>query len=129
MGDRDAASRLGRRHTRRRLTRRAIPQGVPLEISALSLQYVKVPIAATKNGAKADPTADAVKMAFPSIDAEPDTWITGSWESTGTKHFARCLVGPAGAIELERGYYDVYVQIQDDPETPVVKATDTLQVY
>lgn len=91
--------------------------------------YVKVPIAATKNGGTADPTADAVQMAFPSIDEDPVTWYPGSWESVGTKHYARCLVGPGGAVALAKGFYDVYARIQDDPETPVVEATDTLQVY
>lgn len=98
------------------------------EISVKSLEYVKVQITATRNGAAVDPTPDTVKLAFPAVGTDPTTWYTGSWETASGIYYARCLVGPGGTVTLAEGYYDVYVQVTDSTEVPVKKATDTLQV-
>lgn len=94
-----------------------------------SLGYVKVQISATINGTPANPTTDTVRMAFPTTGADPTTWYPAAWETQGTLYFARCLVGPGGAVTLPIGFYDVYVQVVDSPEIPVVKATDTLEIF
>lgn len=94
-----------------------------------SLGYVKVQITATINGATANPTSDQVRMAFPTTGADPTTWYTASWETQGALYFARCLVGPGGTVTLPIGFYDVYVQVTDSPEIPVVKASDTLEIF
>ena len=93
------------------------------EISAESLEYVKVWVDAHRSGVSFDPTGDVVEMAFttgPNIE-EAD-WQEGSWETIGRKYYARCLVGPSGTIELDEGSYQVWVRITDNPEIPVLKA-------
>lgn len=95
-----------------------------MKLSALSLEYVKVPVAVTINGLAFDPHLDTVKMAFPVRGINPVTgdWKTATWESDGAGGWlARCLVGPAGTITLVAGPYDVWVQITDAPEVPIRK--------
>lgn len=96
----------------------------PLSLSALTLEYVKVAVAATVNGSAIDPTADAVQMAFPLAGVDPISgdWKTASWETVSGIYYARCLVGPAGTITLAANLYDVWVKVTDTPETPVRKA-------
>jgi len=92
------------------------------EISAVSLEYVLVPVAARASGADVDPTGDTVTMAFMLGDAAPvdGDMKTASWETDATTtpptYFARCLVGPSGAVELKPGRYTVWVKITDSPE-------------
>ena len=93
------------------------------EISSESLEYVKVWVDAKRSGVSFDPTGDNVEMAFTTgPDVEEADWNESSWETIGRKYYARCLVGPGGAIELEDGSYEVWVRITDDPEIPVLKA-------
>lgn len=101
--------------------------GTPLTISSLSLEYVKVLVEASKAGAVINPTGDVVQLAFPVQGVAPATgdWKTGSWETaappntTTTEYWARCLVGPSGAVALPAGRYDIWVKITDSPEVPV----------
>lgn len=97
-------------------------------ISHLSTEYIRVPVIATENGNAVDPTADVVQMAFPAHNTEPATWFTASWETAGSLHFARCLIGPAGVTTLAAGLYDVHTKIADSPEIPVKRA-GLLEVY
>lgn len=95
-----------------------------LEISSLSVQYVKVPVRATVNGQPHDPTGDVVQIAIVGHDVTPAPadWHTGSWETTPQgEYLARLLVGP-GQLPLAVGFYDVWVKIVDNPETPVLEA-------
>lgn len=97
---------------------------VDLTVSVLSTEYVKVPIRATVNGAPYDPTADVVDFAIVIHNATPGVgdWNTGGWETTTQgEHLARVLIGPA-ALALPTGFYDVYVKVVDNPETPVLLA-------
>jgi hypothetical protein len=95
-----------------------------ITMSALSTQYVQVPIDTTFNGTPYNPTADAVAMAFmPSPPgAAPGTsdWKTGRWATLAPASWAaRCLVGPAtGGVALAVGVYTIWVQITDNPEIP-----------
>lgn len=102
-----------------------------LEISALSLEYVKVPVNAIVDGAPYDPTTATVKLAFKPLGVAPQAgdWQTGSWEtaSGGTssaRYWARCLVGPGGTITLPVGQYVVWVQVNAVAagEEPVLEA-------
>jgi len=95
-----------------------------LEISTASLQYVKVPILATKGGVSFDPSGDTVQMAFGTSEhiGESPTWCTASWEDAASGHLARCLVGTGGAATLTAGTYWVFVKVTDSPEAPVVMA-------
>lgn len=103
---------------------------MPLALSAQSTVYVKVPVTATVNGAAVDPTTDTVALAFPVSGVTPasDDWHTGSWETSGTTHYARLLVGPNGALNLAAGSFDVWVKVTDNPEQPV-NQVDTLTIY
>ena len=99
------------------------------EISAVSLEYVKVPVSAREDGAVVDPTADTVQMAFlTSGSPGVSDWKSGSWETDATTnpdtYYARCLVGPSGGtITLTAGStYQVWVKVTDNPETPVKRA-------
>lgn len=104
-------------------------------IHTSSLEYVKVPVDAELDGSPHDPTADIVQFAFVGIaDAGPDAgdWVVGSWETDGSAggvvYKARCLVGPAGAVALAAGRYQIFVKVTDNPEAPVKKAPNLLRV-
>ncbi len=90
-----------------------------LQISSQSRQYVRVPIS-DANGH--DPTSDMVAMAFPTPGMEPSIYISGDWATLAGIYYARCLVGPGGAVQLDPGFYEVFVKITDNPEIPVLNA-------
>lgn len=97
------------------------------EISASSVEYVRVPVYAKASGSVVDPTGDTVVMAFMASTAAPGVsdWKTASWETDATTEpdtfFARCLVG--SAVTLTAGTtYHVWVKVTDNPETPVKRA-------
>ena len=98
--------------------------------SALSTEYVRVAI-----DAGTDPTADTVQMAFPLAGSQPVTgdWKAATWRSSTSTdpdtYYVRCLVGPGpgGLITLNNGLYDVYVKVNDNPET-VVRNTGALAI-
>jgi hypothetical protein len=90
-----------------------------LQVSSASKQYVRVPVTETSGG---DPTTDAVAFAFPSPNQEPVTFYTGSWTTEAGIYYAQCLIGPGTPTILAVAFYDVYVKISDNPETPVLLA-------
>ena len=93
-----------------------------LTISALSTEYVKVPVAATESGVDVNPVTDALEMALmlPGYIPTDDDWFTGSWEVDSGTYYARVLVGPDGGVAtLSRGLYEVYIKVADNPETVV----------
>ena len=90
-----------------------------LSISSASRQYVRVPISEATG---ADPTTDPVSLSFPTTGVEPTVFVVGNWRTVGGIHYAQALVGPGGSITLPVGFYDVYVQITDNPEIPVLLA-------
>lgn len=98
------------------------------QISAASLEYVRVPVRGTTDGAVVDPTGSTVEMAFLRGAAAPgdSDWKTASWDTdTGTTpitYRAQCLVGDGGAVELVAGTYRVWVRVTDSPEVPVKAA-------
>lgn len=100
----------------------------PKRIPASSKVYVRAKVSAKISGVWKDPTADAVKLAFMVGSTAPTSgdWQTGSWETdattTPTTYYARCLVGPGGTITLTAGTYEVWVQVTDSPEVPVLQA-------
>ena len=100
-----------------------------ITISHLSTPYVKVPVAARKNGAPYNPTSDSVQFAFmPTAVQVPVTadWVSGSWENVPTNiiypYNAQCLVGPSGSTVLTLGTYVMYLKVTDNPEIPVFTA-------
>lgn len=106
---------------------------MPTTISAASLEYVRVPVAATSAGAAVNPTADVVKMAFIAPEATPAAGDlkAASWDTDPTTtpptYRAQCLVGPGGTITLAAGLYVVWVQVTDSPEIPL-RPAGTLEV-
>lgn len=97
-----------------------------MELSALSTEYVRVPVIARENGTLVDPTGDIVEMAFvaPTVTPDGDDWNAAEWETDDDRYFARALVGPgAGAVAtLTVGEYAVWVKVTDNPENPVKRA-------
>ena len=93
--------------------------------STLGTYYYRSVIdAVLPSGTVIDPTSDAVNFAFCPTGISPQTdtdWFGGSWDSD-TPYVARCLVGPDGVAQLPVGRYDVFVQIIDDPEQPILTA-------
>ncbi len=92
-----------------------------MKILAISLEYVRVLVSASIDGATVDPTNDAVRFAFKTGGQQPSSgdFLAGSWEVIGGVPYARILVGPGGTIQLAAGRYDVYLKITDNPEVPV----------
>lgn len=104
-----------------------------LEISSLSLQYVKVPVTATLAGVAVNPTADVVQMAFPTPGTPPVTWYTAAWETDSTAsvpvYLARTTIGPGGTAALAPGTYEIWVKVTDNPEIPVLRSLARLEVF
>lgn len=100
------------------------------EMSTISLEYVKVPVSFTENGAVQDPTGDVVQMAFVASGSTPTgpDWVNASWETVGPRSFnARTLVGPTAKV-LVAGTYKVWVKITDSPEIPAKPAPGFLRI-
>jgi hypothetical protein len=99
-----------------------------VSMSRLSLQYILVPVNATKSGEPYNPTGDAVNFAFllnPGGVPQVSDWVAGSWDTLQNYNYpyaVKCLVGPGGAADLASGTYVVWVQIIDSPEIPVLIA-------
>jgi hypothetical protein len=94
--------------------------------SALSRQYVPFYVLPSAVVPLVNPTGDTVQFAFTLNGADPVTWYTGSWASTTAlingAYIALCLVGPGGAVTLNRGTWSCWIKITDDPEVPVIAA-------
>lgn len=103
-----------------------------IEMSSQSRQYVKVPVTAKLAGVLLNPTTDVVKMAFSPMGSAPSTWTSATWETdsstTPATYLARMMVGPGGTIQLARGTFDIWVQVTDNPEIPVVRSLSRLKI-
>lgn len=96
-------------------------------ISALSLQKVFVEVTTT---ATTDPTSDTVQVAVAPTYTQPATWVTGTWVKQAGVFFISVLIGPGSTLgALTAGIYNVWVKVTDNPEVPVMRATDTLTIY
>jgi hypothetical protein len=99
-------------------------------MSQLALEYVLIPVSATKSGSAYNPTGDSVQFAFmPTSTQVPQNtdWVPGSWDANTSNvlypYTAKCLVGPGSpAITLGLGTYVIYLKITDNPEIPVLVA-------
>jgi hypothetical protein len=107
---------------------------VTLALSSQSTMYVKTRVTATVNGVAYNPTADVVGFAFLPVRTPPTsttTFYPGSWETSNSVYYARCLVGPnvstAAGWPSQVGTWTVWVKIVDNPETPIL-SVDTLIV-
>lgn len=88
-------------------------------ISSLSTEYLRVPVRLVEAGVVQDPTALVVEFAFEEGDAEPTTWVAGSWETAGDTYYGRVLVGPTGTINPGDGTWWLWIRVTDSPEKPV----------
>lgn len=104
-----------------------------VSISALSTEYVEVPVRAWSAGLPYNPTSDAVQMAFITGQGEPQPsdWRPASWAWTTVIngwYAAQCLVGPQnGGVSLAVGRYSLWVKVTDNPAIPV-RVTGTLTI-
>jgi hypothetical protein len=114
-----------------------MPQPTNVRIPAVSTEFVRVQVSASKNGLTYNPTSDNVYFAYTALNVEPtgissppsgSVWTQGQWETVGSTYIACGLVGPIGGTVLAVGTYSIWVFISDNPETPVRNA-GTLQVY
>jgi hypothetical protein len=102
-------------------------------LSALSTEYIQIPVAAVVNGEAYDPTGDTVQFAFKPIGADPGNtdWTGGSWASltpVNGFYYAQCLVGPQnGGTVLPVATYAIWIKVTDNPEVPV-RSPGLLQV-
>lgn len=99
-----------------------------LSISALSKEFVVIPVAVTEaDGDPANPTNAVVEIAFVAADTDPieADWFDAEWETVGTTYYAKVLVGPTSSTITFTAdtTYDVYVRVSDSPERPVLRAT------
>lgn len=99
-------------------------------INPLSTEFIRVPVAATENGAAIDVSLQDVEMAVIPTATQPVSgdWKSAEWETDSSAapstYHARMLVGPASSnITLTAGQiYDVFVRVTDNPEIPVRNA-------
>lgn len=99
-------------------------------ISELSTRYMRCAVSATDSGVPIDPTAGTVEFAFMTGTAQPGDldWKVGSWETTSSDYFGRCLIGPEGTVALPAGTYTVWIKLVLAPET-VVESVGDLNIY
>lgn len=106
-----------------------------MKIAAENLQYVPSEVVLRDSGAVPNLSTDVVQMAFPAQGVKPiaGDWKAASWETDATatpsRYFARCLVGPGGAVTLAAGIFDVWVKVTHSPELPVLKSRGSLEVF
>lgn len=88
--------------------------------SALSTEYIRIPVSVTVHGSPYNPTSDPVSFAFVTSGSPGSSdWHTGSWDTVAGAYFALCLVGPgAGGVPLAAGNYLIWLRITDNPEIP-----------
>jgi len=90
-----------------------------LEMPAIAVEYLKVPIIAEKAGVTYNPTSDPVSFAFSLTNSAVGlSWRAGSWETVtrpdgDIEYVARCLMPGTLAV----GPYVTWIKIVDAPET------------
>jgi len=104
-------------------------------VSALSTEYLLIPVAATEQGITVNPTTQSVDVAATVQGAEPlsGDWKSAAWESDTTDadspvYSARLLIGPAGVLTLTAGVYELWLRVTDNPEV-VVRRAQSLWVF
>lgn len=87
-----------------------------IKVSALTEEFIRVPVSATEDGEAIDPTTGDVAFAFVEAgDPEAGDWQAGTWEeASGSQYFARFLTGT-----LAEGRYWVWLRVTKGPETVV----------
>lgn len=96
--------------------------------SVASVEYLRLPVTATRDGVEIDPTSEPVSVAIPASGVAPSVWVGAAWETNGPPYIIRVLIGPGTSFPLSAGRYDVYWKIDDAPEAPVVFA-DELVIF
>jgi hypothetical protein len=106
-------------------------------ISFLSKEYIRVPIRGREAGAVVNMAALAdPQFAFTSDGSDPASFTAGAWETDATTtpdtYFARVLVGGTGTgatITLPRGTYTCFVKWSANPEAPVKRIENLLEIF
>lgn len=86
--------------------------------SSLETQYVEVEV-----DFDVDPTEDVVRMAFIvwegfRVDPEEVDWFAAEWNPSKPPYKVQVLVGPEEEAALDKGFYAVWIDVQDNPENP-----------
>ncbi|GAC1397688.1 MAG: hypothetical protein NVSMB60_07970 [Mycobacterium sp.] len=107
-----------------------------LTMSAQTTEYVHVSVSAVFAGVTINPTTDVVSMAFtvPGTGPVSADWKAASWlvdtSVTPNVYYARALIGPSGGvITLTAAVWDVWLRITDNPEAPVRRAAQPVNIF
>jgi hypothetical protein len=103
-------------------------------MSAMSTQYILVPIEGRDDNGIINPTTFPVEFAFLPQDTTPSaltTWHAGTWYTVSQDFLpniykAAILIGPSTAVVLTPGSWDVWIRITHAVEQPVEKAATIL---
>lgn len=99
--------------------------------SALSTEYMLIPVGAVVSGLAVNPTTQTVEVAatVPGVAPLSGDWKAATWEVDATDaesvmYFARLLVGPVGgSMTLTAGLWEMHVRVTDNPEVVVRRAS------
>lgn len=104
-------------------------------VSSISRESIKAVVEGVRNGAIIDPSAYPVSWAFKPAGVAPDPtltgppeWAPGSWEQSGTRWEAVCLVGRGSSAPLDPGTYVQWVRIVTSAEDVIEPLPDRLVV-
>lgn len=102
---------------------------ITVRISHLSTEYIGATATIKASGGTFDPDTVTGAIAVVRDDTDPnsDDWHTADVDVTSTTITARLLIGPDSALDLPTGKYDVWLRVNDDPET-IVRLAGTLRV-
>lgn len=101
--------------------------------SVLATEWARYAVTVDASDPAYDPTvAAAVAFSFRQSGHAPTVsdWTAGSWETFAgppRRWIARVLVGPGGAVTLDRGEWTVWIRITDGAEV-VTRAVDTISI-
>ncbi len=97
-----------------------------LDVSALSVEFLKLSVSARRGTRVVDPTEHPLEMAFVASPSAlgTATWHSAEWDDSGR---ARLLIGP-GHVELSVGAYYWYVRVASAPETTIKRLPSVLRI-
>lgn len=93
----------------------------PTIVLAESTQYIYVQITSSIVATPYNPTSLPVAVAITPPNVPPTVFTTAAWLAGQAVPTVKFLIGPLnGGMVLAPGDYDVYIQITNTPEVPVI---------